>query len=76
MKEEDRLGGASKGKGSNEEAPKAGFLMRGYSLVLGGFRRGAARAIQAQCFQLAAGQRDCRATRRLRRERGWVATRI
>ena len=50
--------------------------MRGYSLVLGGFRRRAARAIQAQCLQLAAGQRDCRATRRLRREEGWVVKRI
>jgi len=55
VKEEDRLGGASKGTGSNEAALKAGFLMRGYSGVPGGFRRGAARAIQAQRLQLDRG---------------------
>ena len=46
------LGGASTGRGSNGAAPKAGFQMRGSGLVPGDFRRGAARAIQAQGCQL------------------------
>jgi hypothetical protein len=44
--------GASTRRSSNEAAPKAVFQMRGYSLVPGDLRRGTARDIQAQCYQL------------------------
>ena len=47
--------------------------MRGYILVLGGFRRGAARAIQAQCFQLVRGTAGPHG---VYGGGGWVATHI